>query len=166
MLSEIFKKIDIFGIIFNFSTLGKEKFKTILGSLMTIFCVVAISIFTFFFGQNFYFRENPMVLTQTVLPENYSDLNPLTNENFFFAWRISDDYSATFNHTGKFYPYILYYHYDNIIEEDLQYYEIESVPCSSPEYYDKDFAKSFKADNWQCIDWKKYNDTLKFGGMG
>ncbi len=164
MILPTLKKIDIFGMTFNFTTLGKEKFVTNISCLMTFLCFITISIFTLLFGRNFYYRENPFVLKQLVVPENYSELFPISNENFFFAWRISDVHSKTYNYTVKFNPELYYYRYNNLNNTRLSYIKLESVPCSTQEYFNAEFAKSYKPEIWQCIDWKKYNNTAMFGG--
>ncbi len=166
MYTGIFKTIDIFGITFNFTTLGKEKFKTNLGSLMTIICVVTIGVFTFLFGQNFYYRENPSVINQIVVPDNYSEPFNITTNNLFFAWRVTrlPSQETNYNYTGTFFPMLGYIHYDNINNKNIRTEILESVPCSTPDVFDKEFAKSYNPETWMCINWKKYNNELKLGG--
>ncbi len=152
MTFTFFKKIDIFGISFNFSTFGKEKFKTNIGSLITILTLIIIGVFTFLFGQNFYYRQNPIVLNQIVQRENYSDLINITSKKIFFAWRLVDIYGFNYNYTGTFFPVTGSYHYHNFNQTILRYEIVDSVPCSTPEYYNSEFAKSYNPDHWMCID--------------
>ncbi len=165
MLKSLLNHIDMFGTIFNFSTFGKEKFKTNLGCILTIFCAITIGIFTYFFGSNFFYRENPFVIKQTVIPENYTEMIDFSNKNTFFAWRLTDAFGNNFNYTGIITPRFRNYHYNNFNNTLMNYEELKTIPCDKSEHLDPDFSKAYKPEEWMCFDSKEYiNNPIKFGG--
>ena len=53
------KKIDIFGVKFNFTIFGDNQYNSIFGGFLTIlFAAFSISV-TFLFGTDLYLRKNP-----------------------------------------------------------------------------------------------------------
>ena len=53
------KKIDIFGVKFNFTIFGDNHYNSIFGGFLTIlFAAFSISV-TFLFGTDLYLRKNP-----------------------------------------------------------------------------------------------------------
>ncbi len=166
-MNECLKKIDIFGMTFSFTTLGHEKFKSSVGAFITIICLGIIGVFSFIFGRNFYYRENPSVLNQKVVPQNYTDLFELNKKNLFVAFRITQQgFNADID--GMLWPTIEYVNFDNANNNMKALSMPKIVPCSDPKVFDEDFAYSFKADLWWCPDWssvpRKPNETLLFGG--
>ena len=83
------KKLDMFGVSFSFNTFGNEKFKTKLGASMSCICLTIMGLFVYFFGTDFFHKENP-----NVVPNSLVDLEskkvPLKNEILNFMFRLED----------------------------------------------------------------------------
>src|SRR4051794_14124702 len=103
-METLIKKLDIFGTGFEFTTFKHSKFQTLLGASFTIVCLIIIIVFSFLFGRDFYFRQNPRVLAQIKVPDNYSEPFVMNTDNFLVAWRISDTNSKKVDFTGYLYP--------------------------------------------------------------
>lgn len=160
----ILSYIDIFGTTFQFTTFKKSKFKTAAGGLLTIISLITMVIFIFIFGQDFFYKENPTILTQTVVPNNFSEPFLLTNDNFMIAFKFSGRQIDTFNYTGIFYP--LFNHYSYIINSTGQHLikitPIEIKKCSDVQSNSHFFNLGLKYEDYECINWKGKN--LTFGG--
>ncbi len=162
-LSKHLESIDIFGLPFYFTTFGKSRFKTVIGSFFTILFSIVMITFTFLFGRDFYYRENPKVLTQIKTPVEYPPAFKLNQDSMFFAWRISDENGYLVDHYDFLNVYLTHYYYDNINGTYIQT-PLESKVCSEFNITNEEFSKNYKTDAWRCIDWKKY-PNLTFGGF-
>ena len=83
---EKFMKLDLFGTQFQFSIMGNDKYRSLVGLLVSC-CLVVILIVTILFGRNFYYKENPKILTENIKTENSFEFN-LNPTNLTFAFRI------------------------------------------------------------------------------
>ena len=163
-MASLISVIDIFGTAFQFTTFKKEKFKTTLGGIMTAFCILTIGIFTYFFGKNFFFRENPIILQQQVYPANYSDPFILNQQNMPIIWRLDDGNNNPVNFTGILYPKLIHYTYVNnasgsilIDETDLPVTQCSPDLINTPE-----LLSNLNLEEWYCLDWR--NQDLTFVG--
>ena len=110
LITNVIKKIDLFGAEFNFTIFGEKSYRTFFGgmlSLLVIFTTITISIM---FGLDLLLRKNPIVLKETVVPEYYEYIN-VTLQNFPIFWRIEDDNNAVVNFTNILYPQLNFYVY-------------------------------------------------------
>ena len=80
--SNSLRKIDIFGTKFGFKIKNEESYKTVFGGILTIMSIITTVIFAVFFGQDFYYRINPSVYSDSMVPEKYDPPETLTSENF------------------------------------------------------------------------------------
>jgi hypothetical protein len=103
--------IDVFGTTFQFTTMKESKFRTAAGGIFTMMCLIVIIVFCYVFGRDFFFKKNPRVLTQVVVPDNYTDPFQMTAENFVLPWRLADADNLPVDFENKFYPTITYYRY-------------------------------------------------------
>jgi hypothetical protein len=156
------KFFDIFGTTFQFTIFKSEKFRTIIGSILTLISLGIILVFSFFFGSDFYYKLNPKILTETQEPEIYPPAFELSPENLVLAWRIADNNDVPIDHHGKIYPVITYYdlHF-NSSEKSKDRVEVMAVKkCNDKNVKMKEFA--FPKDDWNCLDWSSGN--YSFGG--
>lgn len=49
--------LDAFGTTFNFTTMNDSKFRTPMGAILSIICVIVIVVFSFIFGGDFLFKR-------------------------------------------------------------------------------------------------------------
>jgi hypothetical protein len=166
-MSNFLKKIDLFGVTFQFRVMKENKFRTTVGGILTIFYTMILIVFFFLLGRDFMFKKNPRVSSQEIIPENYTDPFVLTQDNMLIAWRLSDEYAIPINFEGIVYPFITYYHYSNEIDDMNGSYlhyskNIEFTKCSSLKNLSKEFSEYYNTDEWYCIDWG--NKNLTFGG--
>jgi hypothetical protein len=154
------KFIDMFGTSFQFTIFKKEKFRTIVGAILTVISFVIILVFSFFFGSDFYYKLNPKVLTEIIQPEIYPPSFELSPENLVLAWRITDSSDLLINYTGIIYPVITYYNFHlNSTEQDKDRVEVLSIQkCSDLNVKMKEFV--FPKDDWYCLDWSSGNYSL------
>lgn len=162
----ILSSIDIFGTTFQFTTFKKTKFKTIAGGLLTIASMITMIVFIFLFGQDFFYKENPTILTETGVKSNFSEPFLLTNENFMIAFRFSGRPPVNVvNYTGIFYPE--FHHYSYIMNSTGQHLvkqtALEIKKCSEIQNKKSPFfQKGLNYETYECIDWDGKN--LTFGG--
>ena len=69
---DLLKKIDIFGTKFNFTIFGNSHYNTKFGGVLTFITVALSMAVTFIFGNDLLFRKNPKVITEKLVPVNYS----------------------------------------------------------------------------------------------
>jgi len=161
-----FKKLDIFGNLFNFTVNREEKFKTNLGAIFSIFTFLVIVVTCILFGKDFYNRTNPKVLSQKTVPEKYSQIN-LTNKKLTFSWRIEDENGfEVLDFKGILYPALIYTNMAlNPVSKSMDFAEpmknIQIKRCNETQN-EKDFDHFRNPDMWYCADFD--SDLLNFGG--
>ncbi len=168
MIKNILTKIDFFGATFGFTINKREKYKTALGGIFSIMNLTIIGIFTIFFGQDFYYRINPMVYLNTIVPDKYDPPLVLKPENFTFAWRIESNKLAL-NFSNTLYPVMRRFRYKRDEKDVLDLVDdipLEMTKCNAENTKLKEFKDNFKLDDWYCFDWtKNVKDGFTFGGF-
>ena len=96
LLKNYFMQFDYFGTQFQFSVLGNTKYKSLVGLLMSVCCLIMICIVTILFGRDFYNKEGPKIIFENFMTDDYKEFN-LTPSNLTFAFRIEDDYGNLAN---------------------------------------------------------------------
>jgi hypothetical protein len=153
----LLKNIDIFGKTFEFSTFNQPKYKTNLGGIMTLISLVIMLAFSFVFGKNFFYRLNPVIISQTVVPEKYPESMRINKtNNLVIAFRIEDPDGLPVNFEGIMYPMITYYYYSKNGGTELKNRKKELFPfskCDNKNADSADFRKNVKQlDSWFCFD--------------
>ncbi len=164
-MKNILVMIDIFGTRFNFNINEKEIYKTPLGGFFTLISLGIVVFFTFFFGIDFYYKTNPSIYTNTMVPDRYDDPLLLTPENLVIAWRIEDNHGIRVDFDKIIYPiqHINYYKKNEINDlENVYSKEIPITKCNKSNAKMKEFTNFHKFDEWYCFDWSHRNNT--FGG--
>jgi hypothetical protein len=158
--------IDTYGTRFTFRTQNRDNYKTSLGGIFTFITISIIVVFSFFFGQDFYYGTNPLIYTDTIVPEKYDPSIKVTPENFVIAWRIEDFRKIFADVSGIIYP--ITYHFQLRRDENGSLNEISNEPMPQVRCNEKnakvfEFTNNNKFEDWFCYDWSSLNYT--FGGF-
>ena len=87
---EYFRELDIFySTDFKFSVFKKSSFKTHLGAILSIITLALTVIITFYFGKDLYYRTNPKLVYNEIVPQNYPAFN-VTKDNFLLYYQLQD----------------------------------------------------------------------------
>ena len=113
-----FKSLDFFGLDFNFSIDGHEKFKTTSGAVLTfLYIILTIGLF-FGFGVDLYQRKRPKVSNNNkIIP--YEEIG-LSNNNFTFAFRVEDRQAAMVKNDSVISIELTYFYY--VMEDGKWFY--------------------------------------------
>src|SRR5690349_4593742 len=98
---------DLYGSPFMFTTFGTYKFKTTFGGILSLITLGLIILFSFLFGEDFYFRTNPKVIQQIVSPPNYEQIK-VNNNNFTLMWRVDNSEFLPVKYEDNFYVVVSY----------------------------------------------------------
>lgn len=165
-MKNFLEEIDMYGTRLTFRAQNRDNYKTNVGGIFTLLTFSIIGLFGFFFGQDFYFGTNPLIYTDTVVPEKYDPPIKLTPENFVIAWRIENFQKVFADVTGVIYP--ITYHFRlkrdskgglNLISNE----PMQQVKCNEKNAKANEFVNYNKIEEWFCYDWSALNYT--FGGF-
>lgn len=150
------KLFDLYGVSFNFSVLGNRKFKSSFGGSLTILTVISIFLFTIFFGQELFKRQEPKVNQETKKPDQYARIF-MQNSNFTIPWRLSDIDSVPINFTNFLYVHLSLKTYKlidgNWISKE---YVFNSTKCSQLDSIEENLKKQIDPSTWYCFDWSSF----------
>jgi hypothetical protein len=166
-MSKYFKSLDIFGNSFSFTTFQHDKYKTTVGGLLSLICIVIAIIFTFLFGQDFFYRTNPKVRSQKVIPQFAQKIN-LTRDVLALPWRIEDDSTKPVNFDGLIYPKLSYYIYNYNEQNQLTLMKkifFNITKCSEENVKFPQLYKQLNLSNYYCFDWEASDQKYTFGGF-
>ena len=146
-------QIDMYGSKFHFKTFGDNKTTSSFGGIMTIATILILFLFTYLFGQDFFYRRNPKVTESGSLPGSYSRVQ-LSNENIVIPWRIEDASAMPVDPSGVLYPIVYYYSSERNPEtsefETYNYEYLNYYPCNSSDITLKD--GDLPVGSYYCID--------------
>ena len=101
MIPNFLKKIDLYGIPYSFTVFNELLYKTATGGTMTILTILLNAFCFYYFGKDFYNRQNPAFVSQASQSENYQKFN-ISRDDLLMAIRVEDADSNPFNITGIF----------------------------------------------------------------
>jgi hypothetical protein len=157
------KNIDIFGEEFYFTIFGKSKYTTVLGGILTLLTGISTIIITILFGIDLIKRSNPKIVTERVIPSNYTYIN-CSLQNFPFFWRISDDNNLKANFKNVLYPELslyAYYFNTNISEWEMTDKKSLTVKnCTKELVQNNDLFDQLGLNNYYCVDWTEVSYPL------
>ena len=84
-----FRYIDIFGVPPLFTIRGYQTFQTIIGSILTLLCILIMIIYVSIFLHQMVYHTKPTILTSIYNDEIPKSVN-LTSENFSFAFSLQN----------------------------------------------------------------------------
>jgi hypothetical protein len=156
----------MYGTRFTFRAQNRENYQTNVGGIFTLITICIIVVFSFFFGQDFYYGTNPLIYTDTIVPEKYDPAIKVTPENFVIAWRIENFKKIFADFSGIIYPRTHHFRLRKDEKGSLYYTSKENMPqvrCNEKNAKVFEFTKYNKIDDWFCYDWSSLNYT--FGGF-
>jgi hypothetical protein len=161
---------DIFAKNFNFFVFGNEKQKTVLGCLIGIFSILAITIISLFFLVDFFKRENV-----TVMYNKDIDTKPVINLTYMpLMFSLSDLQTNFIDPQGLFTFDVRMLNYVKVYNKTsgqtstrLTSQQIEYERCNISKHFlnYQEMFKNFKTESFFCIPPGRYNLTL-FGKYG
>ncbi len=87
-MKNLLTKLDFFGVKTEFNSFGNLKYKSFLGFIFSLICLVMIIVTTILFGRDFYLKEIPRIVTETIKTSNYSFIN-VQPSNFTIAFTLT-----------------------------------------------------------------------------
>ena len=113
MIFDLVKSIDLYGFPSSFTIFNNPYYKTIFGGLLTLFTFVGYFLCFWYFGTDFYNRQNPHFLNQRITLSEYP-LYTLNRDDLILAFRIEDFDGNFFDIKGFLEMDIIYYNYTNL----------------------------------------------------
>jgi hypothetical protein len=159
MISEFFKKCDIFGYMPHMKINKKQTFHTLYGGINSILIFITILYSIWHFGNEIIFKRLPYVITTTYNDEDPHRIN-LTDSNFGIALGLQNpDFSLYINETIyklKLFQSIMRRTGDG--DTSFERREISLISCDKKEFkLVPDYFKLMDLKNLYCI-----NDTDLF----
>lgn len=155
------KKIDYLGCEPKLYINSDTTFSTKFGGIITILLAIIISVLFLLFGKDFYYRINPIVITEFGTYPSYP-VYYLDSSNFTLAVAIEDDQSMVWKNDSEIYLqlHLVAYEFNN---GDSVYNETitKLVPCEEKHFAFNTSQNSVKFKNHQCFDFS----NLKAGGF-
>ena len=153
-MKDYIKKIDMFGLNYEFLMDKQSKFQTSTGAYLTISYLIIVVLLFMGFGINFYMRRNPKVSGNNFIGK-YTK-NYFSNENATLAFRIA-------NTAGFFYedqtvinvnPSLMSYKFNETSQAlELEYkLKLSLKKCRTlPNINDLEEYYQTNLENWYCI---------------
>lgn len=88
-MKKFLKIIDIYGEEIKLTLDSKEKINTICGGILTIVTLFGLILFSWFIGNDIYYKSNPLSYLDLVIEENFPKIN-LTKTYFPIAFGLTD----------------------------------------------------------------------------
>jgi hypothetical protein len=152
MLKEILKAIDIYGSPYNFTIFSEPVYKTTVGGLATILTFFFYIYCFFYFGTDFWLRQNPHFLIEKITLPNYPKYT-LNRNDMLIGFRVEDldgnylDISRLFNVS------IVYFQYKQIdgnLVPSLS--TIDLIDCSMINKTELNMFTKRNVSNTYCLD--------------
>ena len=106
---ELFTSFDfLYCSDFKFSVFKKPSFKTPLGGILTLITLALTVVTAFYFGKDLYYRTNPKLTYNKIVPETYPSFN-LTKDNFLLYFQIQDGTGVPLPAEPNLYFHIYYF---------------------------------------------------------
>ncbi len=159
MLKRI-KNFDIYGTLFNLTIYQHSKYKSILGGFVSMITIAWLVLIIYYFGLDFYTRDNPRILSQEKFPEERTIYDTINETTFpvMFEFFLAD--GTPFNISNIFYPTLSYTNatrLDSYNFEFIQGIPIEITKClDNPKYIIKN---GIDMTNKYCA---KYLENMHF----
>jgi len=154
------KSFDYLGPEITFRVNNQENFKTVFGGIISIFSYSLFFYFFFIFGTDFFYKQNPKVLTQFITPLNDKNSTFTLNKDFHLAFRLVDEGNKIIELNSD----------NNSIQLFNQVYlngytENYNNPLSLKKCSEKDFPYLVdgNANDYFCCDFANNNITLGGG---
>lgn len=157
-------KFDYFSINPKIMTLGESAFKTGVGAIFTLLCLIVIIVASCLFGRDFYLKETPRVFTESISSDTFDNLT-INSLNLNYMFRIEDPYGNLFNFTNLLSLQVQYYDYEyNSTSQEFELTSFLYSPstCNASTVTDALLSKDRNLSEWYCLN---YTDQgINFGG--
>jgi hypothetical protein len=104
------KSIDLYGSPYHFTIFNNPKYKTEIGGFITILTLIGYALSFWYFGRDFYNRNNPHYLNEKITLANYQNYN-IGKDDIMIALRLEDFDGNYIDPTGLLSLEINYYNY-------------------------------------------------------
>ena len=159
-MNVILKKVDMFGLQFNFRTFGSSHFKTTLGGFLTLFLYIMAVYFTYFFGQDLFYKKNPNVTVNDLVHLETKKVE-ISNDKFSMMFRLDNLVGQPYDLNGFPFQFLVtYYHYKYDKNRNLNRYcnpggyDFASK-CSTTKAKFIPALEKENLDLWMCFDMEK-----------
>ena len=86
---KLLSTIDFFGTSMSFRIFNNDKFHSSFSIISSFLLFVIVLLYSYFFGFDCYFQQNPKTLQSTISKKEYEYIT-LNHDIFFAAWRLED----------------------------------------------------------------------------
>jgi hypothetical protein len=153
---DFLQKIDFYGSPSSFTIFNKSTFQTHIGGFLTILTLIGYFLCFWYFGKDFYTRDNPNFLNQRITSPEYPLYN-IGRDDLIIAFRMEDFDGNTFDITGLLDMEILYYNFTSVngsfIGDPIQ---METINCSM---IDKEKMRMLSKKDLTSMSCIKLNNT-------
>ena len=160
MIGNFFNTIDIYGSHYNFTIFGKSSYSTSIGGFITILTALCYILCFYYFGTNFYYRQNPNFLNQRITEPTYQKhlINP---NDIIIAFRVEDLDGNFYDTSNMLDIHPIYFNlskYNNGFSQNNS--KLGYINCSSLNYATMKLNSTKKLDNMTCLG---FNNTTMGG---
>jgi len=165
IFSSLIKKLDLFGISYNFQFDSQEKYKTFTGGVISIlFYLITVVLFVGF-GRNMYNRKNPKVSFSSDITNYEKTL--IANKNFTLAFRVEDILGIQITNSSILFQQVSFFHQEikengewSLVSFDDNQTLLYSKCSEMADTPDKERSYNFSLDAWYCVNF----DNRTLGG--
>ena len=165
-MAGILKSVDMFGLPFSFLTFGAATFKTTLGGLLTLLIYGIAAYFTYFFGEDLFYKKNPNVTLNDLVHLETKKVE-LSNEKFSIMFRLDNNLGLSYDLNNFPYQFrAAYHHYKYDEKRNLTKYcnpaGYEFVTkCSNTKAKLNPALEKENLDLWMCFDMEKIKTVCR-----
>ena len=134
-MKSFLKYLDYYSLNVNLSYKGKEKYSTLIGGCLTLFCITFVMLNAWLIGNDIFKKENPSIIgSDEDLGYNYPNYT-INYENFFIGYSVSDAENNPFH--DETILKVVPIHYTNNYDSNgtLTYKKTELSKTSCSDYF-------------------------------
>jgi hypothetical protein len=149
------KSLDFLGPEIKFRINQQENFKTVFGGMISILYYIFFFSFFMLFGVDFFYKINPKILSRVLKDKSDNKTINLSNENFFFAFRVASQDSKTIELNLN--PENIYLSHQLITLGHKDYTNITFLNCNNAKF-NKEIINLDKKQEFLCADFSVIKD--------
>jgi hypothetical protein len=157
----ILTKLDSFGVAFNFTVNGRDRYQTVLGAFFTLLILFIFIALFFGLGIDLYQRKKPRASFNSSVGSYH--LIPISNKNFTYAFRVENSFGIQIIDESVFYHSITIFTFEfrNEKWELIGGRYLDVKKCTDfPSLEEKEKLYNISLKSWYCLD----VDELAIGG--
>jgi len=154
---DLLKRIDLYGSPYHFTVFNNQVYKTHIGGFITILTLIGYIICFWYFGNDFYSRENPKYLNERINLPVYPNYT-LNRDDLMIAIRMEDTDGNFFDPSGLLDIEVVYYNYETIDGEFqlTKYTNLSIINCTEIDMNALRMKTKKDISQMSCI---KFNNT-------